>query len=85
MQLVDKMTRICVGTFIMFIGWTVVAAAASLSPFTHSLPYMTRIFVALPISIAFGVPAALIFSYGALMALGVYPVPLRIISSTGGN
>ena len=85
MQLVDMMARICLGTFIMFIGWAIVAVAMSFAPFTHSLPYMTRVFVALPISVAFGTPAALITMYGLLMVLGVYQIPRNITFTYGGK
>ena len=85
MALGDHLARICIGTFTMFLGWAMVAVAMSFTPFTHTLPYLTRVFVALPIAIVFGVSAALIFSYGALMALGVYQVPHNISFTYGGN
>lgn len=85
MVLGDNLERICVGTFIMFVGWAMVAVAMSFAPFTHSLPYITRVFVALPISVVFGVPAALIFMYGLFMVLGVCQVPRNISFAYGGN
>ena len=85
MVLGDHLERICVGIFIMFIGWAMLAVAMSFAPFTHSLPYMTRLFVALPISVVFGVPAARIFAYGGLMVLGVYQIPHNISSVYGGK
>ena len=85
MESVDKVTRAIVGTFIMFIGWAMVAIAMVFAPFTHTLQYPTRAFVALPISAVFGVSAALIVVYGLLMVFGVYQIPRNISFVYGGK
>ncbi len=85
MVLVDKIERICAGTFTVFIGWAVIAVAMSFAPFTHSLPYTTRVFVVLPISVVFGISAGLVISYGLFMIFGARPIPHSITFAYGGK
>ena len=85
MRVFERIKRTVFGVFTMFIGWAIMAVAASFAPFTHTLPLETRWLVALPLAVVAGISAALVISYGLAIIIGLRQIPYNITFTYGGN